>query len=159
MDLSSKILEGLHRLIDQRTRRLDYCALYPCTVVQQRADGTLDLSPETTALPAPQAVPYRTIPGVALTVPAGSRVLLGFEDADPARPVALLWELGTVTRLAVNGSSIRAAREGDGVAASVSMAAWMAAVTTKLNTGAGVVPSAPGTLGTVAEGSDVVRIP
>ncbi len=159
MDLSSKILEGLHRLIDQRTRRVDYCALYPCTVVAQRADGTLDLAPETDALPAPQAVPYRTLPGVALTVPAGSRVLLGFEGADPARPVALLWELGTVTRLALNGSTTRAAREGDDVSASTSLAAWMAAVTTKLNTGAGAVPTAPSTIGAVAGGSDALRLP
>jgi hypothetical protein len=130
---ASKLLEGLFRLIDQRTRRLDYCALYPCTVVQQRADGTLDLAPETTALPAPQAVPYRTLPGVALTVPAGSRVLLGFEGADPARPVALLWELGTVTRLAVNGSTTRAAREGDDVTRAAAMQTWMNAVSAAQN--------------------------
>lgn len=151
---ASKLLEGLFRLIDQRTRRLDYCALYPCTVVQQRADGTLDLAPETTALPAPQAVPYRTLPGVALTVPAGSRVLLGFEGADPARPVALLWELGTVTRLAVNGATTKAAREGDDVTRTAAMQTWMNAVSAALG-----ILSTPTVIGTVSEGSDVVRIP
>lgn len=153
-DLSSKLLEGLFRLIDQRTRRLDYCALYPCTVVAQRADGSLDLQPETPTLPAPQAVPYRTLPGIALTVPAGARVLLGFEGADPARPVALLWELGTVTRLAVNGSTTRAAREGDDVTRTDAMETWMTAVSGALG-----ILSTPTVIGTVSEGSDVVRIP
>ncbi len=149
-----RLLKALETIIARVTRRVDYCALYPCTVVAQRADGTLDLAPETDALPAPQAVPYRTLPGVALTVPAGSRVLLGFEGADPARPVALLWALGTVTRLAVNGSTTRAAREGDDVTSSTAFAAWAADVSLAL----GLTP--PGsTIGTVAEGSDVVRIP
>lgn len=156
-----RLLAGLEKIVRRITRRVDYCALYPARVLSQNADGTLELAPESETLPAMQAVPYRTIPGVALTVPAGSRVLLGFEDADPARPAALLWELGTVTRLAVNGSSIRAAREGDDVAASASMAAWMNAVTAAVNglTVPGTIPTAPGTLGTVSEGSDVVRIP
>jgi hypothetical protein len=86
-------------------------------------------------------------------------VLLGFEDADPSRPVALLWEFGTVTRLAVNGATARAAREGDDVAAGVNMATWMAAVVAKLNTGLGTVPDAPSTLGAISGGSDVLRIP
>jgi hypothetical protein len=154
-----RLLTGLERIIRRVMRRVDFCALYPARVLSQNADGTLELAPESESLPPMSAVPYRTLPGVALTVPAGSRVLLGFEDADPARPMALLWELGTVTRLAVNGSTTRAAREGDDVAAGVTMAAWMAAVTTKLNAGTGVVPAAPSTIGAVSGGSDVVRIP
>ena len=154
-----RLLGGLEKIIRRVTRRVDYCALYPARVLSQNADGTLELAPESETLPPMGAVPYRTLAGVSLTVPAGLRVLLGFEDADPARPVVLLWELGTVTRLAVNGATTRAAREGDDVAAGVAMTAWMTAVTTKLNTGLGTVPTAPGTLGTISEGSDVVRIP
>lgn len=149
-----KLLAGLEKIIRRVTRRVDYCALYPCTVVAQRADGSLDLQPETPALPAPQAVPYRTLPGVTLTVPTGTRVLLGFEDADPARPVALLWELGTVTRLAVNGATTRAAREGDDVTRTDAMATWMNAVSGALG-----IMTVPSVVGTVSEGSDVVRIP
>ncbi len=149
-----RLLAGLEKIVRRITRRVDFCALYPARVLSQNANGTLELAPESETLPAMQAVPYRTLPGVALTVPAGSRVLLGFEDADPARPVALLWELGTVTRLAVNGSNTRAAREGDDVTSSTAFAAWAADVSLAL----GLTP--PGsTIGTVAEGSDVVRIP
>lgn len=154
-----RLLAGLEKIIRRVMRRVDYCALYPARVLSQNADGTLELAPESESLPPMSAVRYRTLAGVSLTVPAGSRVLLGFEDADPARPVALLWELGTVTRLAVNGSTTRAARDGESVTAGVTMATWMAAVTTKLNTGAGTVPDAPSTLGAVSGGSDVLRIP
>jgi hypothetical protein len=154
-DLSSKLLEGLFRLIDQRTRRLDYCALYPCTVVAQRADGTLDLQPETPALPAPQAVPIRYgLPGVRATVPTGTRVLLGFEGADPARPVALLWELGTGVVLYLNGGTARAAREGDDVTRTTAMATWMNAVSGALG-----IMTVPSVVGTVSEGSDALRLP
>lgn len=156
---ASRPLRALQRLVEAFTRRVDYLALYPARVVSQEASGLLHLVPDDPRLPPCQGVPYRSLPGVALTVPAGARVLLGYEAGDPARPVALLWELGDVTRLTVNGSSTRAAREGDDVSAGVSMAAWMTAVTTKLNTGLGVVPTPPSTLGAVAEGSDVVRIP
>jgi hypothetical protein len=99
-------------------------------------------------------VPYRTLPGVALTVPTGTRVLLGFEDANPARPVALLWELGAVTRLAVNGATTKAARDGESVVSSAAFSAWVTDVSLAL----GVVD--PGaSIGTVSGGSSVVRIP
>ena len=149
-----RLLAGLEKIVRRITRRVDFCALYPARVLSQNADGTLELAPESETLPAMQAVSYRTIPGVALTVPAGSRVLLGFEDADPARPVALLWELGTVTRLAVNGSTTRAAREGDDVTRTNDMQTWMQSVSTALG-----ILSTPTVIGTVSEGSDVVRIP
>jgi hypothetical protein len=154
-ETASKLLDGLFKLIDQRTRRVDYCALYPCTVVQQRADGTLDLAPETTALAAPQAVPIRYgLPGVRATVPAGTRVLLGFEGADPARPVATLWELSTGVVLYLNGGTARAARQGDDVTRTTAMATWMGAVSAALSIG-----TVPSVLGTVTEGSDALRLP
>lgn len=149
-----RLLAGLERIIRRVMRRVDYCALYPARVLSQNADGTLELAPESESLPPMSAVPYRTLAGVALTVPAGSRVLLGFEDADPARPVALLWELGTVTRLAVNGATTRAAREGDDVTRTDAMQVWMTAVSGALG-----ILSTPTVIGTVSEGSDVVRIP
>ena len=149
-----RLLAGLEKIIRRVTRRVDYCALYPARVLSQNADGSLELAPESETLPPMGAVPYRTLAGVSLTVPAGLRVLLGFEDADPARPVALLWELGTVTRLAVNGATTRAAREGDDVTRTAEMQTWMNAVSAALG-----ILSTPTVIGTISEGSDVVRIP
>jgi len=159
-DARSRILDGLSRLVASLTRRVDYLALYPCTVVQQRDDRTLDLRAEDSRLGSPASVPVRWgLPGVVAVVPAGTRVLLGFEDGDPARPFAALWEYAEVTALQVNGGATRVARQGEDVSAGVSMAAWMTAVTTKLNTGSGAVPTPPATVGTIASGSSALRVP
>lgn len=158
---AGRLRAALAALVRAETRRVDYHALYPATVVRQDgAGGPLDLRPDTDAIAPPQAVPLRTLPGVKLTIPAGTRVLLGYEGGDPRRPYAGLAEFADVTRLAVNGATTRAAREGDDVTRSVDFAAWMTAVASAINTLApGSVTTSPSVLGTISEGSDVVRIP
>lgn len=159
-DARSRILDGLSRLVAHLTRRVDYLALYPCRVVAQRDDRSLDLHAEDARLGSPAAVPVRWgLPGVVAVVPAGTRVLLGFEDGDPSRPVAMLWEYAEVTALQINAGSTRVARQGEDVTSSASLSAWMLAVTTRLNSGAGAVPSPPSSIGTVAGGTNALRVP
>lgn len=137
------------------TARVDYLALYPSVVSGQDADGRLHLVPEDTRLSSCRGVPVRLgIPGVTVRVATGARVLLGFEAGDPARPVATLWESGSVTELVVNGATTGAARVGDSVARSTAFATWMANVTTAT----GVAPG-PATIGAVSTASSVVKIP
>ena len=154
-DTRSRLLDALSRIVAHLTRRVDHMALYPCTVVAQRADGTLDLRAEDVRVGSPASVPYRTLRGLSLTVPAGARVLLGFEGGDPARPYASLWELGDVTAIKVNGGDVGVARNGDDVARSTALATWMSAVTTAT----GVTPFSGSTIGTIAEGSSVFKVP
>lgn len=154
-DARSRILDGLARLVAALTRRVDHLALYPCTVVAQRADGTLDLRAEDPRLGSPASVPYRTLRGLSVTVAPGARVLLGFEGGDPSRPVALFWELGDATVVRVNGGDVAVARDGDDVRRSSAFAAWMTAVTTAT----GVAPFSGSTIGTIAEGSSVLKVP
>ena len=107
-------------MIRAETRRVDYHALYPATVLSQDGAGgrwTCALTPRTSP---PQAVPLRTLPGVKLTIPAGTRVLLGYEGGDPRAPVAMPRGVRGRDAPAVNGASTRA-REGDDVAASASL--------------------------------------
>ena len=153
---AGRFLDAFSRLVAALTRRVDYQALYPARVAAQRGDGTLDLIPDDAARVAPcTGVPIRTgLPGVAVTVPAGARVLLSFEAGDPARPVATLWEAATVTTLKVNGSTTKAARDGEAVNRSAALDAWFSAV--QLATG---VAPPTGAIGAVSGGSDVVRIP
>jgi CBS-domain-containing membrane protein len=90
-----------------------------------------------------------------VTVPIGTRVVLGFDAGDPARPVAALWEAGgTATQIAINGSSTKAARDGEAVNASAALSAWF----TQVQLATGVAPPS-GAIGAVSGGSDVVRIP
>ena len=91
---------------------------------------------------------------MTVRVTTGARVLLGFEAGDPARPVATLWESGSVTELVVNGATTGAARVGDSVARSAAMTTWMDAVSAALSLGAG-----PSTIGAVSTASSVVKIP
>lgn len=142
-------------VIRRALRRVDYLALYPARVVSQSGQR-LDLIPDDPRVPSISGVPMRHgLPGASVTVPVGTRVLLGFDAGDPARPFAALWEAnGIATQIAINGSSTRAAREGDDVTSTVDMASWMSTVSSALS-----IPSTPTVLGTISEGSDVVRIP
>lgn len=153
-DARSRILDGLARLVAALTRRVDHLALYPCVVVAQRDDGTLDLRAEDERLGSPASVPYRTVRGLSVEVQAGARVLLGFEAGDPARPVALLWELGDATVVRVNGGDVGVARNGDDVSRTAGMATWMSAVSSALG-----ILTVPTTIGTVSEGSSVLKVP
>jgi len=111
----SRLTAAFDAMVRRATRRLDYLAVYPAKVVQQRGDGTLDVLADAPDVSLPRAIPYRALPGLVLEVPAGTRVGVGFEHGDPARPYAGLWELGDVTRWTLDGGTHRAAREGHAV--------------------------------------------
>ena len=110
----SAAFDALRRIVEGLVGpRLDHLALYPCTVVAQRSDKTLDLQPDDARVPPCGGVPIRHgLPGVTVTVPAGGRVLLGYAGGNPALPYATLWESGTVTAISINGSTTKAARDG-----------------------------------------------
>lgn len=109
-----RLLDAFERLLAPLRRRVDYQALYAARVVGQAADGTLELLPDDPRVPPCRGVPIRAgLPGVRAEVPAGARALLTYEQGDPRRPVAALWELGSVTSLFVNASERRVARTDD----------------------------------------------
>ena len=65
------LAEAIEAVVGRTTARVDYHALYPARVLQQRADGTLDLVPDSTRVPSCQRVPYRTLRGLSVEVSAG----------------------------------------------------------------------------------------
>lgn len=99
--------------------RWDHMALYPCTVDAQAGDGTLDLRPDDIVVSGSglSGIPLRTgLPGWEVSVPSGTRVLLGFEGGDPSRPFALLWEHESdIDELVFDGGSQGVARISDSV--------------------------------------------
>lgn len=153
-DAGSRLTAAFDGMVKRATRRLDYLAVYPGRVVEQRADGTLDVVADSPDVQLPRAIRYRTLPGLALEVPAGTRVAVGFEGGDPARPFAGLWELGDVTRWTLDGGTHRAAREGNSVTRTAGMQAWMEAVSSALS-----ILTVPSVVGTISEGSDALRLP
>ena len=163
----SHALDALRAIVEACVGpRLDRLALYPCTVVGQRSSGGLDLQPDSPRVPPCADVPIRHgLPGVTVTVPAGGRALLGYAGGNPDLPYACLWEAGTVTAIAINGGTARAAREGDDVTATAALSTWITRVSTLLNT-PGVVSGGPGTvtppgstLGAISEGSSALKLP
>jgi hypothetical protein len=152
-DPANRLMAAFEGIVRRTTRQIDYLALYPGSVVAQ--DGALlDVELDDARFTVPRGIPYRTLAGVAVTVPAGARVLVGFEGGDPSRPYAGLWELGDITSLAVAGGTHRAAREGHAVTRTSAFATWLSAVGTA--TGAGAPPSI---IGAISEGSDELLLP
>lgn len=95
-----RIKGSLRRIVRLATAGVDYHAHYACKVVSQNADGTLELHPDEARIGDTSKVPIRLgIPGAAVKVAAGSRVMVGFENGDPARPVATLWEASSVQEI------------------------------------------------------------
>lgn len=149
------LLAAFERLLGRLTRRVDYLGLYPARVVAQRADGALDLVPDSPRVAPCQGVPYRTLRGLSVEVSAGARVLLGYEGGDPSRPYALTWEIGDATSVRVNGGTRSAARDGDSVSVTIPAGAVL------VSSPGGPIPSpAPITLsGTITSGTTALRLP
>lgn len=81
---------GLDAAIQRSTRWTDYCAFYPCEVLRDHGNHELDLRPEHPLLPELTRVRLvQPFAGAKLKIKAGGSVLLGFQNADPSRPVAL----------------------------------------------------------------------
>ncbi len=110
-----RLVGGLRRLLAKLLWRVDFLALYPAKVVTQNSDGTLEAKPDSLRLPGLSRVPIRAgLPGVDIKVAAGARVLIGFAEGDPARPLALIWGEPGMTELHIGGER-PVARQGDQV--------------------------------------------
>ena len=88
--------------------RIDYHALYPCTVVTQNSNGTLALLPDDDRIrgTGTDNVDIKIgIPGVTVVVSDETRVLLGFEAGDPQRPFASLWTSEGLEEIVITAST------------------------------------------------------
>jgi hypothetical protein len=105
--LSDRPKRWLERFLDRVLRRVDRTALYPARVVQQSADGTLEVQIDDQRWSSLTKVPIRPfVPGATIKVAGGARVLIGWEEADPRKPYAALWESGTLTDLTVAAQTL-----------------------------------------------------
>lgn len=119
--------DSIAQVVQALIKPVDYFALYPCKVVKQRADYTLDLKPDSARVAAPVQVPIRTIPGIRVKVNPGDRVLLGFEGGSPSAPYAQLFEYGgsvvkieiDAQEIVLNGGVKKVARDTDPVSIGV----------------------------------------
>jgi hypothetical protein len=135
---------GLAELIKE-TLRLDWYGTYPGRVVTQRPDGTLDIALDSRTIPPLSAVRYRVFcPGARLSVAAGSRVEVRFDNADPMKPVADLFDPGE--------AQLGVARLNDPSRAGGLFATWINQVQAAINS------LAPGAVTPLPPNTDLVNI-
>ena len=110
---------ALERFIRRVMQGTLYHGTFACTVHGQNDDDSLELLPDDERVRGNglSNVPIRHgVPGVRVRVVVGSRVLLGFENGDPRRPYAALWEPGSIESIRFDGGNKPIARKGDPVA-------------------------------------------
>lgn len=105
----------LARFIRFVMRDVTYHKQYPCTVVSQEG-MTLDLKPDDDRIAGNGLglIPLRVgLPGFTVKVPQGARVMLSFDNGDPSKPAASLFDPGSVTSISFGEGSQAVARQGD----------------------------------------------
>lgn len=107
--LSTSSANDLADIIDRSLKPQRFMRIWPAQVVKQNGDLSLELKLDSPDVPGLSNVPLRTFaPGVVLKVAPGCRVGVTFEQGDPQKPVAVLWEqaAGTATQLSLNATQI-----------------------------------------------------
>lgn len=87
--------EGIEAFVKEVMRGVDYLAIYPCQVITQRLDGTVDIQPDSSKIPPMTSVPLRAPhPQIKLKIPPASRGNLVFEQGDPQKFAFHSYEMG-----------------------------------------------------------------
>lgn len=109
-------VEAFRQFVRAVTRDTVYLRNYTAVVQRQHDDLTLDLLPDDERVRGTglSNVPIRHgLPGVEVHVVVGSRVLLGYENGDPRRPYAHLWDPSAIEEIRFDGGTASVARVGD----------------------------------------------
>jgi hypothetical protein len=108
----------LSRLVRWIMRDTLFHGTYSSVVQLQHDDDSLDLLPDDARVRGTGLAHVgirHGVPGIRVRVPIGARVILGFENGDPRRPYAALWDPGSIESLEFDGGQANIARVGDHV--------------------------------------------
>jgi hypothetical protein len=100
-----RLFGALTRLVNAVVCRVDYYAVRRAKVISQASNGNLEVVLDGSVAPMDVQVPVRGLPGVAVKVAKGARVLITYEDGDPRQPIATLFEPSSLTELTVTAST------------------------------------------------------
>lgn len=105
--MSDLIRQKLAEIIEQLVIEplIKYRTAYPCEIVRQADDGTVDLRPDDTSMPSLTGVQIRGLPGVSVKVKPGARALLQFEGGRPTKPICTLFETGSLDSITVTAAT------------------------------------------------------
>lgn len=108
--------EWLEKFIRWVMRDATFLGQYVCTVQGQDADGLLSLMPDDEKVKGKglPPVPIKVgLPGFKVKVPNGARVLLGWENGDPKKPYAALFDPNSVIEIQFADGTQAISRQGD----------------------------------------------
>jgi hypothetical protein len=113
---------ALRAIVERVAAPYDFFSEVRAKVVKQNSDGTLELVPQSPRLPGLTRVPIRNgLPGVQVKVVAGAFVLVRFEDGDPGRPAAGLFDPGSLQELTITAGAAGLIRVIAGAGGTVSL--------------------------------------
>jgi hypothetical protein len=93
-----RVKQSLFSLVRASSPRAAYTGIYRGVVVSQSGQ-TVDVKLDDPRLPGMSALPIQVgLPGATVEIAAGARMLVAFENGDPAKPIALLWDRGAQAR-------------------------------------------------------------
>lgn len=92
MSLEDRMKAAFTAMVGKVTRRIDYLGMYPATVLKDHGDNTIDVEPDDARIAKMEAIPIALfLPGVKVEVATDTRVLIGWDGGNPAKPRAYLW--------------------------------------------------------------------
>lgn len=98
--------EFLRLIIRAVLSELLYHVQWMSTVVVQDDDGTLQVQPDSKLIPGMKGVKIRLgLPGVEVKVKPQARVMVGFENGDPQKPYAHVWDMATLDSIKFTGAT------------------------------------------------------
>lgn len=103
--MTEGLLLLINRIIQARMAKVDYLALYPCRIVKQNADFSLELKPDTERLPGFSKVPIAYGGSGQAVKMTGGRCLVGFRGGDPQQPFACLFDVSGMTTVYLGGQN------------------------------------------------------
>jgi hypothetical protein len=114
---SQSVKSALQKVLGSVRSESDFAKRWPCKVVRQNADGTVQVLTDDDAMRGKGADHVRIrvgIPGTTVKVKEGARGLLGFDNADPSLPFIDSWESETpFVKISVGRDARPVARVGD----------------------------------------------
>jgi hypothetical protein len=107
-----RVKQAWVRAVGIASPRVAYQGVYRAVVVSQSGQ-TVDVKLDDPRLPGMAALPIQVgVPGAIVEIKSGARMLVAFENGDPAKPIALLWEKADASRLSLVADLIELGVEG-----------------------------------------------
>jgi len=103
-----RIKASLFALVGAADPRAVYAGLFRAEVVSQTDDTHVDVKLDDPNLPGMSGVNLQVgLPGTVVGFRPGARMLIGFENRDPAKPFVALWAGGeTVDKMTFNAAQV-----------------------------------------------------